>query len=348
MHERRRPHGIAVLAVSLSVACGDSEVADPERGAPPVDAGDASISADRGDASSDVDDAGSRDGGRLVDATTGDRCDRCRGVLCPAPEARCEGDVAYIYGGDGFCNPVTGQCDYSEVEVTFTCERSMCGTGGCVDTRGSGTVFSNCEEEALYRGEIGDLPPGCRSPWKCDGEIAVRSLGFTAGWSCDYVSGALECVFDEETEDCSQVPGTHCRYGRCVECDSSHACDAGERCSREGRCTEAFCGPGGIWKETSVGIDYELELLGGFVCRASIERDELTDDEIADLAALELVRGELRAGCDTFQYFITVRDADGSTADYIAWHPDCADKLMLLLDEFDAWAKGQSCSTEHR
>jgi hypothetical protein len=100
-----------------------------------------------------------------------------------------------------------------------------------------------------------------------------------------------------------------------------------------------------IWTATSVGIDYELRgAVGQHICSASLQRGELSEAELAQLAALTLIDGDLRAGCDIDNYVIHVRDADGSSVEYRAWEPVCTDASLILFSDFNEWASAHGCS----
>lgn len=104
---------------------------------------------------------------------------------------------------------------------------------------------------------------------------------------------------------------------------------------------------GRIWVDSSVQIDWVLTgPEGHVVCEAATSADALTLDQLDGLAALVLMRDEVRAGCDTPTYQVTVQDADGSEATYFADQPGCRAGWVLPFAEFDSWAHEFGCASE--
>ena len=103
-----------------------------------------------------------------------------------------------------------------------------------------------------------------------------------------------------------------------------------------------------IWTDSSVGIDYGLigPLATQATCSVSLERSELSSDDIAQLSALTLIEGEV-FGCDEYKYEIRIRDKDGSFADYEAWEsPECrgGGGQLIRFADFNAWATAHGCA----
>jgi hypothetical protein len=83
--------------------------------------------------------------------------------------------------------------------------------------------------------------------------------------------------------------------------------------------------------------------VGQWLCGFSAAREELTEDQIEGLHAIRLHDPEPLAGCDIYNYLVTVSSADGSS-DFLATDPRCSAQPLVLFGDFDSWAQSTPCS----
>ena len=156
----------------------------------------------------------------------------CADIVCDAPPARCDGDVAFTYSGAGTCDPDGARCDYADVEHAVDCAAAghVCLNGTCVDPAGP------CADVVCERPDD-----------RCEGEVAVTYGG---PGRCDADEGT--CVYAEvETRtDCTRSDQS-CVGGVCLDdigecadvtCDAPPpVCDGSTavRYSGPGRCVPA-------------------------------------------------------------------------------------------------------------
>ena len=101
----------------------------------------------------------------------------------------------------------------------------------------------------------------------------------------------------------------------------------------------------GIWDADSAGIDFTLDSLGQHLCDFSATREQLTGAQRDGLSSLGLHDAIGGAGCDGPAYEVTIRARAGSSKSYMATAPVCESppSLILLFEDFDAWAKSTTC-----
>ena len=101
---------------------------------------------------------------------------------------------------------------------------------------------------------------------------------------------------------------------------------------------DTYCLKGPLWTETGTRIKYEVRgPVGQLLCSESVERAQLTEEELAGLSDLTFV-GESCGRSDTCTYKTEVGDSDGSSAKHEIgpWH--------MLYEALDAWAGTRGCS----
>lgn len=200
----------------------------------------------------------------------------CEGVTCPAPGAFCDEGVAVRFEGDGSCDALTGECDYSGVEAREDCAAAQreCVDGACVDGPCTGVacppLASRCERQVLVeytdglcqdgacsyegrevltdcgaRGEVCqdgacvDLCDGveCEAPEdRCEGQTSVQHDG---PGSCNPRDGECDYEAVEVRVDCAEL-GQICEGGRCVDLCAGVLCPA----------PQSFC-------EAQVAVSYQ-------------------------------------------------------------------------------------------
>jgi hypothetical protein len=117
-------------------------------------------------------------------------------LTCPAPDPRCDGEVAVTYAGDGEVTEGCA-CDYEGVRVREDCAQAAlrCEEGRCVGAP------DPCEG-------VSCPPP----PPSCEGDVAVRALG---DGICDPDDGRCGYAAVTAREDCAAT-GRRCGDGACL------------------------------------------------------------------------------------------------------------------------------------
>lgn len=135
----------------------------------------------------------------------------CEAVLCEAPDATCEGDIAVTYTGDGACDEADGTCDFSSVEVRTDCAAigQVCNGAICVEPH-----IDHCA------GVTCDTPPEAT----CEGDTAVV---YQRGGVCDPADGTCDYSGSATRIDCAST-GQTCQDGACVAVSGEHTVNAGD------------------------------------------------------------------------------------------------------------------------
>jgi len=163
--------------------------------------------------------------------------DLCEDVDCSAPAPACDGDTVVTIESDGRCNPDTGQCEFTDIDV------DDCAPAGeiCVRTDRGPECFLPAEHcsDGIRNGGESDIDcggPDCRGcrPGAVCFEESDCNTSVCEGGTCVSASCTDSVRNGNETDrDCG---------GSCRPCRDSLRCNRGADCS-SGVCTVGLCTP---------------------------------------------------------------------------------------------------------
>lgn len=163
--------------------------------------------------------------------------DLCEDVDCSAPPPTCDRDTVVTTNADGRCDPDTGTCVFTDVDIDDCTETGEI----CIDTDRGPECFlpdTHCQDGLRNGGETdtdcgGPRCGGCRTGQTCFEANDCRS-GVCEGGTCQAASCTDSVRNGNETDrDCG---------GSCRPCRDSRACERPDDCT-SGVCLLDVCAP---------------------------------------------------------------------------------------------------------